>query len=705
MSIPTTGLVSSYDPLDPTSYSPLIPTVMADTVGSCNLNLANLTYNSTNGTLTSTTLNTDYGRSSNGTYPPITLTNNWSASIWVKPNTVSTNIVAFAMGCSVGGGNGVGYYLVLSGGGTSIDHSTVDVTGEAFSFSWNASTWYNFTITYDGTTNPGTPVLKLYANGTLIRTLNWGIRDFSLNASNSNLSYNGWLNSTQLTSPPFFNDITKGPLQIWNVTLNSTQVNDVYLNDVGRFSPPLHEYDFADPASYSGSGSTVYDIGSSPINLSVNNATFNGLNDTFTLQGSSSSYIRSAEPVSIGIGTNNFSYQLWYQFNGQSTVNDCQLQVGSRGGSTFGGCNFATVGGQLIVEAPGVSGWNTGFYPTAGQWYLLSLTVNGSNLNTLYVDGVSFGTTTQAYNPLGAIASIAMGPAVTNLGDSSLSGYGALQIYDRVISSSEITNYYNGTFYRFNPGKVYLNASEPASASSPYTTWNDLSNSYDFTMYNPSFTPVSTDPAYYSFPSRNFGDPLTVYGEYNGTPAVTSTNNFTGYFWVRRNANHGSFTQNRLSIFANGREDLVGGDNGWSYGTYNNPNAANDNVVIERAGFGIIDSGYSFADATWINIAITVNSSNVVTFYQDGNILGGPGFSFSATTPADGMWISRTAGSFFSWMGDISIIRQYDYALTQAQIQELYAYDYETYITPTPPPPPPPVGIVGGRTFGQGFAG
>ena len=509
-------------------------------------------------------------------------------------------------------------------------------------------------------------------------------------------------------APQFQNKTSYAVLLYYNTVLTATEVGDIYNEYSTRFLNPVHEYDAADPASYPGSGSTLIDIGSSPINLSIQNATFDNFNDSFTLQGSLSSYIRSAEPISIGIGTNNFSYQMWFQYNGQTNLTgptDPQLQVGSRGPGNYGGCTIVTSSGQLGIESPGVGTLFTGFSPVAGKWYLITVTVNSSNLNTLYVDGVSTYTGTQAYGSSGTINSIALGPAITNLGDASLSGFGPVQIFNRVLTTTEITNYYNGTFYRFNPGKVYLNASEPASAVAPYTTWSDLSNNYDFTMYSPSFTPVSTDPAYYSFPSRNYTDALTVYGQYNGTPAVTSTNNFTGYFWVRRNANHGSFTQNRLSIFANGREDLISASNGWSYGTYNNPNAANDNVVIERAGFGIIDSGYTFADATWINIAITVNSSNVVTFYQDGEIYGGPGFSFSATTPANGMWISRTAGSNFSWMGDISIIRQYDYALTQAQIQELYNYDYETYITPTPPPPPAPAGLVGGRTFGQGFAG
>jgi hypothetical protein len=695
MPIPSGGLINKYDLLDPACYSGSGP--INDLVGNVDLSTnGSPTYDSTVGSLTWNGLGVG-AYSAAGSYANITTT--FTFSIWFKLNDVSQTQLLINNGERTSSWSGYSDFITPTTG--QLDFGANFVWGGTHSCpNLDANKWYNATYTFSGGT------LNFYLDGALISTTT-GLGSPIAYGPNAFMAWGG-SGVPGFGSPQYQNKASYGVVLFYNTALNSTQVNDIYLTYVDRFLGPVHEYDAADPASYPGSGSALIDIGSSPINLSIQNATFDNINDSFTLQGSLSSYIRSAEPISIGIGANNFSYQMWFQYNGQSNLTgpiDPQLQVGSRGPGDYGGCTLTTVSGQLTIESPGIGTLSTGFSPVAGKWYLITLTVDGSNLNTVYVDGVSIYTGTQSYGSSGTINSIALGPAITNLGDASLSGFGPVQIYDRVLSTTEITNYFNGTFYRFNPGKVYLNASEPASASSPYTTWNDLSNSYDFTMYSPSFTPVSTDPAYYSFPSRDYTTPVSVYGEYNGTPAVTTTNNFTGYFWVRRNADHGSFTQNRLSIFANGREDLISASNGWSYGTYNNPNAANDNVVIERAGFGVIDSGYSFADATWINIAITVDGSNTVTFYQDGEIFGGPGFSFSATTPANGMWISRTAGSFFSWMGDISIIRQYDYALTQAQIQELYNYDYETYITPTPPPPPPVTGLVGGRTFGQGFAG
>ena len=247
-----------------------------------------------------------------------------------------------------------------------------------------------------------------------------------------------------------------------------------------------------------------------------------------------------------------------------------------------------------------------------------------------------------------------------------------------------------------------LNASESASASGSGATWYDLSPSAkDFTMYNPSFTaPTGSTPGYFSFPSRAATSPLTVYGEYNGTPAITASSPFTGYFWVRRNADHGSYNQNRISIFANGREDNISIYNGWSYGAQNNPNAANDNMVLEASSIGVSDSGVGFSDAVWVCLAYTFSSGSL-DFYINGSFVDNNSFS-TPVTPTSGMWISRTAGNLFSWMGDISIARQYSSALTAGQILTLYNYDLSTYINPTPAGY---TGLVGGRTFGQGFAG
>lgn len=479
-------------------------------------------------------------------------------------------------------------------------------------------------------------------------------------------------------------------------------------------------YDTSDPASYPGSGTTLYDLSGNGNDITFSACTFQDPRKVLFLTRNDFGQFNSSL---IPAGNNVYTFEIWQKRDSTTAGSpgfDAVFGVGLTGSNDRIINNTDTPTGTTALTVRTATGpaYTAGSFSTAwNHWVFLYDGTNGK----IYLNGVQVNSTvtgTQANGILRDTDNTAVacfnglfysggpvGSGPTQRFPGFIGEFGYFRIYDIALTAGQVLDQYEANFARFYPGKVYLNASEPASAVAPYTTWNDLTNSYDFTMYSPSFTTsTSSTPAYYSFPSRDYTTPVSIYGEYNGTPAVTATNNFTGYFWVRRNADHGSYTQNRLSIFANGREDLVGGDNGWSYGAYNNPNAANNNVTIERANYGVIDSGYTFADATWINIAITVDGSNVVTFYQDGVIKGGPGFSWGATSPADGMWISRTAGSYFSWMGDISIIRQYDTALTQAQIQALYEYDLANYINPTPPPSPP-YGLVGGRTFGQGFAG
>ena len=459
------NIVSHYDPLDPTSYNPSIPTVMADTAGSCNLNLANLTYNATPGSLTSTTLNTDYGRSSNGVYPPLNLNNYWSASIWVKPTTTSTNLIAFAMGATASGGNGVGYYLILSGGGTSIDHSTIDATGETFAFSWNASTWYNFVITYDGFTNPGTPVLKLYSNGTLIRTVNWGIRDFSLNPSISNLPYNGWFNNSQLSSPPFFNDISKGPLTIWNSTLTATQVTNQYNLYYDRFNPPilLAEFDFGN-GSYPGSGTTVYDL-----TANNNDLTFpNGLTYTTTyggeatLTGSQTSNLIGSYPNNLPQGSEAHTMVLWGKYtssynvamfaNGGASPAGARIDLGYAFGSRLGGEIYGQGFATDLADTPAIGDWF--------QFVCVKPTNDPAETNAdlvLYYNGNLTGTTpitgTSAIdiNSSGSIPSTAPGLAINWQGASGDMAIIKAAIYSGAWTSTEVTADYADFQARISP--------------------------------------------------------------------------------------------------------------------------------------------------------------------------------------------------------------------------------------------------------------
>jgi len=445
----------------------------------------------------------------------------------------------------------------------------------------------------------------------------------------------------------------------------------------------INKYDFLDPACYPGSGTTINDlVGSLDLNI-TGSPTYDSTQGSLTWNGLGvGAYSAFGSYVNT---TTTFTVSIWVRIN-DASVSQLIFNNGNRAGAMSGYSSFFDGTGSDLIDFGGNNVWGmaSGSALSQDQWYNLTYTLDGGiNEGKIYINGVLSSTSGNGSVSYGVNDFLALGGVGSSTGSPTLqnkSSYGVVLFYNTVLNATQVGDIYNSYFGRFNTGKVYLNASEPASAVAPYTTWSDLSNSYDFTMYSPSFTAAtSSTPAYYSFPSRSFTTPVSVYGEYNGTPAITTEATWTGYFWVRRNANHGSFTQNRLSIFANGREDLISASNGWSYGTYNNPNAANDNIVIEAAGLGVFDSGDPMPNAEWVNIAYIRDSSNNINWYLDGAYLGQTAFT-GYTTPADGMWISRTAGSFFSWMGDISIIREYDYSLTGTQLLSLINFDRENYI-------------------------
>jgi len=248
-----------------------------------------------------------------------------------------------------------------------------------------------------------------------------------------------------------------GQSTLYPTKQNAGQVLAFYNSTFGRFTPAVHAYDAADPASYPGSGSTLFDVGTgTAADLTITNATYDNVNDSFALDGTNTSHIRSAYPVTIGIGANNFTTQYWFKYNGITSQPPYNifLQVGTRGpGGAFNGFNHNTYNNQFIFEQPGVGNYSTGFYPTVDQWYQITQTLDSSNNLEIFVDGTSVYSTTISplTAPTGSFTQIAWGTATFSSDSVGNVDAGPLFIYDRVLSNTEITDYYNSTVTRFFP--------------------------------------------------------------------------------------------------------------------------------------------------------------------------------------------------------------------------------------------------------------
>ncbi len=176
----------------------------------------------------------------------------------------------------------------------------------------------------------------------------------------------------------------------------------------------------------------------------VNGATFDAgkVGQAFLFNGTTGNVTVPDSPA-WAFGTNNFTIDLWANFNAVSGGTASQLPnvfIGQDDGS--GGQNkwvfYATNNGldfhinDISVNSRFLS---ASFSPTTNQWYNLAVTRSGSTY-TFYADGASIGTATDT----GAIPD-----ASASLTIAQVEGIGffngrldEIQIYDRALSQNEI---------------------------------------------------------------------------------------------------------------------------------------------------------------------------------------------------------------------------------------------------------------------------
>lgn len=707
---PLINKVLSNDAGNPASY-PGTGTLWTDTSGAVDLTLINSpNYVSDIGYFNFSGAN----RSAEGAgWPPITVTGPFSFNTWFKIDGVLGNTFMMIWATGVGG----------AGPSTSCGWTLVEYAGNIAMFAkgsafyanvgtYTIGKWHQFTCTVNASGDT-----KCYIDGVLTFSQVAGVWGYVNPAASTN-QVGGMSTDATLRL-----NGSVALIETYDVELTAGQVNEIYTSYYQRFHPPYPpktiDFNFDDPACYPGSGTVVTDLAGNLDLAFVGTPTFatsanNGSYFSFQASTVTTDYLQSAFSPLLN-GTFNFSFSFCVRpknFNPSLNAFFGGLVPNNGDFFTSSGIRRHAPTSDWLVDVGGSSSTISGA-ATNNTWYVVTVTADITN-NQLkkYVNGVLLSTN--------SLSSFSMSNAKVMLGWLNASPYAlndrgdsdikAFSLWKNVVLNADQVNSVASDFALYlYPPTMDLNASISASASGSGATWYDLtSNNFDFDMYNPSFTASigGTIPGYFSFPSRNSSAALTVYGEYNGTPAVNQTSNFTAHFWVKRNANHGSFSQNRISILANGREDNISLYNGWSYGAYNNPNAANDNIVFEASTIGISDSGVSIPDAQWVCVSYIYNSG-IIYFYINGSLADSDGIS-PPVTPTTGMWISRTAGSLFSWMGDITIARQWNTNLSSVAIKQLYEYDLNNFISPiipTPPAPVPYTGLVGGRTFGQGFAG
>jgi hypothetical protein len=389
-----------------------------------------------------------------------------------------------------------------------------DITGN---LKLQNNTWNMLTLTADGTTQ------KLYLNGVLVGSI---AHTASFNGSTPRLQ-TGYVQNEGI------NALQKiAVIHMWESALTASQVKDLADSYATRFAlyQPIVSYDFSITQSYSGSGSTVFDLASN-VNATITNATyvsdgsashfnFNGTNAVIT----SNLYDQSSKTV--------MTYNCWGLYSstavGYMFITGLGILGPSGGGSPVFAVNEATANeyrfnfgyGYGAVTAPSI----------INQWAMLTITADGTTVK-FYIDGVLVDTASQG------VGQIDSGPQRTRLGAFDTGGgffagkIATFDYYNVALEAADILSIYNSTAFRFSNVKASYDLNNLSSYPGTGNTLYDLSgNNADITLSNTSYFDSPT----YDYNSLVFTKAATSIGTYSGSLGLGTTNpNFTFFMWVK----------------------------------------------------------------------------------------------------------------------------------------------------------------------------
>jgi hypothetical protein len=278
-----------------------------------------------------------------------------------------------------------------------------------------------------------------------------------------------------------------------------------------------------------------------------------------------------------------------------------------------------------------------------------------------------------------------------------------LRVYDSALTNGEISDNYDTTYLIVNPPAFKIVSTDPASYPGTGNTWFDLSpNNRDWT-----FNTVPTyNAGYFDYESSittnySLTTPYTF-------PSLTGTNVQSSMeYWIYCDSTINNPNKYRLP-FTN---DLTNSTSSGFAVVWERPAASGGvqgaNIVFsyDSGGSVYISPTYFNALDQWIHI-VYVRSGTNLKIYQNGSQVQ----NVTLSSPNVRASLGSTSGIFTpvenetGFDGKLAQVAGYPKALSAGEVAYLFSLGLP--VPPGPPPPPPAyVGLVGGRTFGQGFAG
>jgi len=442
----------------------------------------------------------------------------------------------------------------------------------------------------------------------------------------------------------------------------------------------------------------------------------NDLGGCFDFDGTDNNiYIEQDDSITFGDGTKDYPFSLSIWFNSDSISSTQALLSKYNGGGDREFLMFL-LGSKLYFRAydDSAGGFIGRYYNTAlssDQWYHTTITYSGNSTNegfSIYINGVRVDDNDADSGSYIAMEAMASGPTIGARTDSGWYFNGQLdnpQVFNRVLSTSEIQTLYNGTtnntnYYGkyanegnfsslvfYNESSTYWNVTQSIADSDYIDTldyvnqsglvsyWdfnNDLSDhnaGYEYTVYQATETLTRGDMVKgYEFDGTN--DYL-----YHDVASYGSTSTGTVVAWVYQDVQATSDI-----IFSSGDD----GSNRWFYtginsngkpyiGTYDTGDSPKGNAVVSN-GTVSLDGWHQIiytSDASDWHIYIDGIKQNLTisSGSNTGGWLSGVGFRDHITIGAQEYNGARNA--YFD--GKIDDVLVFNRTLSDSEILDLYA--------------------------------
>ena len=536
------------------------------------------------------------------------------------------------------------------------------------STTYSLNEWHYVGYSYDGTT------LRAYVNGALVGSLVVA-RQSPGNFSRGMYYYLGYPSSTNMVTNPGGQGLGPasafrfGAMQVYNRGINATEVLNNYNSQKdGYVEVPVGGLQLLlDDSSYPGSGTTWYDMSGNGKNATlVNSPTFvstdggyfslNGTSQHFTVPSGFSDFTSGITVLTFADMGTATSWERIIDFGqGEGDDNIVFAREGVTNTLTFEFYNGATIG--LSVDLTnGVSNSEWGFYgfKTDGVTYkLFNATMSNTGSSTALPSNV-----TRNLNYIGE----------SNwASDSFFERYiGVVAIYNRALSDSEITTFYNlykDRYMGYVRSNLVLHIDPSKSLSYPGTG----STVYDLTTNSLDGTATATT---FTSPYMTFNGSTSQVSISDNALLEPGSGNWTMEAWFKTNITSGS--QVILGKFSGGGGNEVsysiriGGSNlfcqiGNGLGSTLNTHYSNS-------------TNYTITAGIWYQVVyVYSNSGDTLKTYINGSLV-------SSVSSTIGNLLNNSAnlylgsfnnGQFPQWFnGQMGIVRIYSSALSDSDVSK-----------------------------------